>query len=290
MSFAGLFIGGLFWLSIPVANAGLFSKNSAVAPVTPPPATSNPEAAVETAPVATSPATAKPEIAWDALMKDINVKQGENMVGTFFVFTNISPVDVVVTSVRPSCGCTTAELPPLPWTNAPGASGRMDFKINVAGKSGTLFKTVSVESTAGKANLQFKVIMPDPGAMRKTNLEMATADRQAVFKNDCVTCHATPAAGKMGSDLYRAACAICHEAEHRATMVADLHNLKHPTDREFWKTWITYGKPGSLMPAFAKSQDGILTDEQIASLAEYLTEAIPTKAEDVSGSAEVHPH
>jgi hypothetical protein len=55
-----------------------------------------------------------------------------------------------------------------------------------------------------------------------------------------------------------------------------LHHLKVPTNEEFWRTWITYGKPGSLMPAFATSQGGPLTDMQIASLAAFLNATIPS--------------
>ena len=46
---------------------------------------------------------------------------------------------------------------------------------------------------------------------------------------------------------------------------------------EFWRTWITAGKAGSLMPAFATSQGGPLNDMQIASLAAYLNAVIPSK-------------
>jgi len=60
-------------------------------------------------------------------------------------------------------------------------------------------------------------------------------------------------------------------------MVPDLHNLKTQTNDEFWRTWIAYGKPASLMPAFATSEGGPLTDMQIASLAAYLNVAIPSQ-------------
>ena len=53
-------------------------------------------------------------------------------------------------------------------------------------------------------------------------------------------------------------------------MVPDLHAIKAPTNVEFWRTWITHGKPGSLMPAFSTADGGPLTDMQIASLAAYL--------------------
>jgi hypothetical protein len=61
-------------------------------------------------------------------------------------------------------------------------------------------------------------------------------------------------------------------------MVPDLHNLPMTTSEEFWRTWITSGKAGTLMPAFATSQGGPLTDAQIASLAAYLNYMIPPHA------------
>jgi hypothetical protein len=59
-------------------------------------------------------------------------------------------------------------------------------------------------------------------------------------------------------------------------MVPDLHNLKVPTNGDFWRTWITHGKPGSLMPAFSTPQGGPLTDMQIASLAAFSTPRFPS--------------
>ena len=109
-------------------------------------------------------------------------------------------------------------------------------------------------------------------ADRALNLQMAAADRQAVFKGECATCHVQRGEGKYGQALYEADCAICHEGEHRATMVPDLHALKTPTNFEFWRIWIAHGKPGSLMPAFSTIDGGPLSDMQIASLASYLSE------------------
>jgi mono/diheme cytochrome c family protein len=117
--------------------------------------------------------------------------------------------------------------------------------------------------------------MFDPNRAR--SFQMAAVDRQAVFKGDCASCHATPAKGKSGKELYDSVCGICHEGANRATMVPDLHHLKVPTGADFWKTWITLGKTNSLMPAFTKSEGGPLTKSQIASLAKYLAKAIPSQ-------------
>jgi mono/diheme cytochrome c family protein len=81
--------------------------------------------------------------------------------------------------------------------------------------------------------------------------------------------------GKYGKTLYDADCGICHEGEHHASMVPDLHAIKTPTNAEFWRTWIAHGKPGSLMPAFSTAEGGPLTDIQISSLASYLAATIP---------------
>jgi mono/diheme cytochrome c family protein len=106
---------------------------------------------------------------------------------------------------------------------------------------------------------------------------MAKADRQAVFRGDCAICHVKPGEGKYSKTLYDAVCGICHEGKDRATMVPDLHNIKTPTNVDFWQTWIAHGRAGSLMPAFSTSDGGPLSDMQIASLAGYLNATIPSQ-------------
>jgi mono/diheme cytochrome c family protein len=223
-------------------------------------------------------------LAWDSEMKEYNLKPGEMEAHFTFFFTNISPENVLITSAAASCGCTVPKLPPLPWTNAPGAFGEIPVTMNVAGKSGIVFKTVTVNTDKGpkiltvKANIPPPPVVPPPPMDRNKNQAAALADRQAVFKGDCARCHVVPTVGKMGKELYDKACGICHEAEHRATMVPDLHALNHDTNPDFWKTWAAQGKPGSLMPAFAMSEAGPLNDAQINSLVQYLAATIPAQA------------
>jgi mono/diheme cytochrome c family protein len=248
-------------------------------PTNPPP--------VVVAPVVTNPPTppmpapapvtnATPVLSWDSTMKEYHPEMGEPFAKVTFYLTNTGPVDAVISSVTTSCGCTTAHLPPMPWTIKPGENGKIDVSVNLAGKSGILIKTATVNSTAGVKQLQVRVYMPDPQKMRQQNQQIALTDRQAVFKGNCATCHAAPANGKTGEALYHAVCGVCHDDPNRASMVADLHNLKVPTSRDFWHTWIVAGKPDSLMPAFAQSQGGPLSDAQIDSVVDYLVKAIPS--------------
>jgi mono/diheme cytochrome c family protein len=222
-------------------------------------------------------------MAWDSVLKSIDVPEGDKAGHLFFSFTNVSSDNVVISNVHPGCGCTTAQLPSMPWTVPPGTNGTIPVSINLFGKTGTLFKNLTVTTDKGIKTLNFRVnILPTPmppmtEADRTNNLKLALADRQAVFHGDCANCHMKLGMGKYGKLLYDADCAICHEGEHRATMVPDLHNLKVPTNPEFWKTWIAHGKAFSLMPAFSQTEGGPLSEMQIASLAVYLNFVNPSK-------------
>src|SRR5947207_2697707 len=242
------------------------------------------------APVA-QPAPAQPVIddflAFDANQKDVSVTNGTSEAHFTFSLTNISSGDVVINFVQTSCGCTVAKLPSTPWKLASKESGEISATMQLAGTppGGSKIKTLTVNSDKGNKSLYVKatVLAPPPSAdemMRTNNVKMAMADRQAVFKGDCAKCHVDTtrdSAGhdKTGKELFVAACGVCHQAVHQASFVPKLDRLPEPTSAEFWKNWISHGKPGSLMPAFAKSEGGIFSDEQIDSLVKYLTETIP---------------
>jgi mono/diheme cytochrome c family protein len=189
----------------------------------------------------------------------------------------------VIAEAQPSCSCTSAQTPPLPWAIAPGTNGLIGVTVNLAGKFGTVIKLVHVRTDHGSRDIIVQINILPPVMAKLTDAErmrqmaIAKVDRQAVFKNDCAACHVKPGESRYGKDLYDADCGICHESDHRASMVPDLHNLKVPTNEEFWRTWIAHGKPGTFMPAFSTGDGGPLTDMQITSLAAYLNAAIPSK-------------
>lgn len=233
-------------------------------------------------------------IAWDAESKEYSAKAGESSAHFTFYLTNVSKEVVLVNSVRTSCGCTVAQLPEQPWRLAPGTNGPINVTVNLAGKSGTIVKSVTADTSAGVKSLLVKVNIPAASGQpavasgvdvdRMRNMQMAMADRQVVFKGDCAKCHSQPAVGKVGGELYTAACGICHDSANRAALVPDLKALKHPTNAEHWKKWIVSGKPNSMMPAFSKSEGGPLDDPQIESLVKYLTETIPSVSPATAGS------
>lgn len=222
-------------------------------------------------------------LAWDNLLQAVDAAADQAEAHFTFNFTNVSSEKIVIISVHPSCGCTTAQLPTLPWIVEAGTNGQIGVTVNLAGKTGTVFKTVNIVTDKGNLNLSVRTTILPPVVRLMTDADRAHAlaaakvDRQAVFKGDCVTCHVNPGVGKYGKALYDVSCGICHDGEHRASMVPDLHAIKTPTNEDFWRTWIMHGKPGSLMPAFSTAEGGPLNDVQIASLAAFLNADIPSK-------------
>jgi mono/diheme cytochrome c family protein len=233
-------------------------------------------------------------LAFDQGEKDVTVPNGTSEANFTFSLTNISSGDVTINFVQTSCGCTVAKLPSQPWKLSPNEHGEISATMQLAGvpPGGFKNKTLTVNSDKGQKVLIVKATIlaetpeirgaPEMSDMDRTNrMKIAQVDRQAVFKGDCARCHVAPAkdaAGhdKMGQDLYTAVCGICHNSEHQASFVPDLRKLPVPTNTAFWRYSIEHGKPGSLMPAFAKADGGILSDEQINSLAQYLTATIPS--------------
>ncbi len=222
-------------------------------------------------------------LAFDAETKETTLKPGELAATYLFQLTNVSPAEITISRVQPSCGCTTAQLPPMPWKIPAGGTGQIPVNMNVQGKSGVVMKTLTVFTDKGQKTLMLKttILQPDPKLMsaadRERNQLLAKADRQAVFKGDCARCHVEPAIGKVGKDLYLTACGICHEAEHRATMVSDLRNLPNDTNADYWKLMITMGKEGTLMPAFGQALGGPLSEPQIKSLVDYMVANFPAQ-------------
>lgn len=248
----------------PLAN----NPVTATPPVTPKPA-------VVTPPPYTPPPVLT-NLVFDAETKEFKAKQGDSLATFSFHITNNSDVPVHITGVAASCGCTAAQLPPMPWVIQPHSNDVLNATMTLAGKPpGEVTKVLTINSTNGVKQVFVKSIIPKPEtgteADRQKNMELAKADRQAIFKNDCAKCHVEKSKGLVGAPLYKEACGICHDSPARAQQVPDLHNLNHPTDAAFWKTITADGKPNTLMPAFSTEHGGPLSKEQIDSLVAYLT-------------------
>lgn len=215
-------------------------------------------------------------LAWDSRTKETNVVGGAANAYFVFNFTNRTSGSVVIRNLQPSCGCTTAQLPALPWIIPAGGSGKFGLTVNLLGKARRRTETAVMLTDLGFQEIFFNVNIMPPAVPARSNVErgrdreIARANPQAIFHGDCVTCHTQPGQDQDGKALYYKACAICHENKDHASPSPDLFAIKTPANVTFWLDWIAHGKPGSLMPAFSTSDGGPLTEMQIASLARFL--------------------
>ena len=226
---------------------------------------------------------------WDAMLKESKVEGMGKLVSFRFWVTNSSSTNASILLTETSCDCTVAQLPSQPWLFKAGESASLETKLNITGKFGRLTNWIGVLTSHGPQRLTVIADIPFTPApfntsARERDRMIAQADRQAVFRDGCAACHALPTLGRMGEPLFATACAICHISDHRAAMVPDLASLKQATNSVYWRDWIMHGKAGSLMPAFAKSEGGMLDTNQIESLVEYLVKVYPFK----SGSSATH--
>lgn len=232
--------------------------------------------------------------AWDAMEKFAKTQaMNENVSFTFWV-TNTSAAEASIVHTESSCDCTVAKLPSQPWILKAGESGPLGVKMNLMGRHGRVTKEIYVGTSHGGQILAVHADIPLTPApfnvsARQRDMMAAKKDRQAVFSGSCAACHALPTVGRVGEALFGRACAICHISEHRAEMVPDLAVLKHSTSADYWRTWITHGKEGTLMPAFAKSAGGILDTNQIESLVEFLLKKYPSKIGESASAAALNP-
>jgi mono/diheme cytochrome c family protein len=221
-------------------------------------------------------------LVFDAEEKHYDASPGEELAPFTFYLTNVWTNEIVIEKVHADCGCMTMKLPAQPWHIAAGADGKIEARINLAGKTGSMVKSLTVYTSAGQRVLRMRVDVPAPpasggalsGQEREAAVVKAREDGQAIFKGGCAKCHADKGRGAMGEDLYAADCGICHESPRRKGFVPDLHAMKERGGLEYWRAIIAEGKAHTLMPGFGAANGGPLTEEQVASLAAYLNRTI----------------
>jgi hypothetical protein len=81
-------------------------------------------------------------IQWLDSTKDYGKIAEGQQLDVIFRFRNTGSYPLVISQVRPSCGCTVAEQPQAPI--APGSEGRIKATFNSQGRSGVNHKTLFV--------------------------------------------------------------------------------------------------------------------------------------------------
>jgi hypothetical protein len=87
---------------------------------------------------------------WKTTTIDLGKIEQGKPVTVEFEFTNPSMVPLMITSVRPNCGCTVADYPKEPV--APGKSGKIVVTYNAA-SSGAFAKSTTVTTNSAEGNV-----------------------------------------------------------------------------------------------------------------------------------------
>ncbi|MCR5498346.1 MAG: DUF1573 domain-containing protein [Paludibacteraceae bacterium] len=105
--------------------------------------------------IAAAFADGAPEIYFEQITHDFGTFPEENgKVSCTFEFKNVGTADLVLQSVKASCGCTTPD-----WTKEPvkpGETGVVKATYNATGRPGSFTKTITVKSNAGEKRLTIK--------------------------------------------------------------------------------------------------------------------------------------
>jgi cytochrome c5 len=121
-----------------------------------------------------------------------------------FEFHNAGGSDLIINNLHTTCGCTAATASNGPFP--PGGKGQIEVSYDSRAKVGFAHKEVEVLSNAeGSPHLLTLtgVVLEDE------HPKMVASD--VLFAGSCAQCHAVPAKGKSGQELYDSVCAICHD-------------------------------------------------------------------------------
>ena len=87
---------------------------------------------------------AEPRIVCDQPTFDFGSRDASEVVSHTFELKNTGTSDLVITAVRPACGCTTAQLDKS--VIPPGESSKLGAQLSLAGRGGEIQKPILIES------------------------------------------------------------------------------------------------------------------------------------------------
>lgn len=175
-----------------------------------------------------------------------------------FVFQNTGTADLIIKEVTTSCGCTAALLSDN--VIRPGEKGEIKVSYDSQGRAIRVTRKIKVVSNDPVEPIKELTIIAS--VVPSTHTVFSIKD--SLFSGKCSKCHAAPAKGKMGKELYDAVCAFCH-----GKTAVNLETMKGlPVD--FIRSTIINGIEGTEMPPWKVDRGGPLNEEQIRSLVSFI--------------------
>lgn len=143
----------------------------------------------------------------------------------------------------------------------PGETGKIKVSVDIRGRTGHISKTIQVYANDPKnpvTKLAVRMYIKD-----RVHLNQYKA--MDIFSEKCRDCHIDQGKGKMGWDLFRADCFMCHNAGKNTS----LSTMSKKPRLELLKS-IREGVDNTLMPGFDIINGGPLNDTEIKSLIDLI--------------------
>ena len=143
----------------------------------------------------------------------------------------------------------------------PGEKGKINVSVDIRGRTGYISKTIQVyandpKNPVTKLALQMYI---------KDRLHLNQYKAMEIFSEKCRDCHVDQGKGKMGWELFKADCFMCHNAGKNVSLTG---MSKKP--REYLLRIIREGVENTVMPGWATKADGPLDEAEIKSLIDLI--------------------
>lgn len=217
-----------------------------------------------------SPAAAAEPISFfqDRVEKFIGEYPNDKRAAYTLQLHNPGDKPVTALSIKTSCGCTVAR--PKKTTVLPGETVDVRVTVDMTGKRGKIKKGLTVRyEYDGKPKTMIVAIALEALLIIPEHESRSLDDK--LFGPKCGRCHAVPAKGKQGAQLFRAVCGYCHGMNAEGASAMGFNNAKYlkSFDRKKADRIIRKGTGNNRMPGFSTEKNGPLSDEQIESLIMY---------------------
>ncbi len=138
------------------------------------------------------------------------------------------------------------------------------MSVNLKGKRGDVTKTVQVYSNDPSRPVTILTVR----AHVRDSLHMKEYQPREIFNTPCSRCHVDRGRGKQGRELFYSDCMMCHGDRMGASRVQTMMGEK----REHLVDAVRNGVSGSSMPGWYTGKGGPLSDKDIDSLVDFLSD------------------
>lgn len=209
-----------------------------------------------------------PVIRFEKTTHDFGEMAADAKVDYAWVIHNDGKAPLEIVNTFPSCGCTASLIEDK--AIAPGTSGVLRVTFDAVGQHGDIRKSIAVLSSDPAMPRVLLTVLARvlPPVNPRVSADHPSITGQSYLVGDCASCHAAPAAGNEGEELWRAVCAMCHGARAEGKLAPPLRNrdyLEGRSDKDLHDS-IAFGTANPRMPGFSEMMGGPLNETQIDSL------------------------